>query len=143
MWRWTGLPGASRSTPRAEARGFTLVEVLVAFAIASLLLVAILRMLTVDLAGGERSDAYTAATILAESTLDALGVVTPLAPGAAETRDGRFRIAASVERYHDPGGVGGDAQYLVLYRVAATVSWRERGRERSVSLWTLRLGPQS
>lgn len=129
--------------PRAEERGFTLIEVLVAFAIAALLLVAILRGLTLDLAGTERTDAYTAATLLAESALDALGVVTPLAPGTAETRDGRFRIAASVERYHDPGGVGDDGQYVVLYRVAAAVSWQEGGRERSVSLWTLRLGPPS
>jgi general secretion pathway protein I len=129
--------------PRAEERGFSLIEVLVAFTIAALLLVVILRGLTLDLAGAARTDAYTAATLLAESTLDALGVVTPLAPGTAETRDGRFRIAASVERYHDPAGVGGDGQYVVLYRVAAAVFWRESGRERSVSLWTLRLGPPS
>jgi general secretion pathway protein I len=126
-----------------RAEGFTLVEVLVAFTIAALLLVAVLRILTLGLDGGERAEAYTRATIIAESTLDTLGVVTPLKPGeAAELRDGPFRIVATVDRYHEPGEASDDARYLVFYRVSATVSWLDGRRQRSVSVSTLRLGPQ-
>jgi general secretion pathway protein I len=140
MSRWIGLPGAS---PLRRAEGFTLIEVLVAFTIAALLLVAVLRILTLGLDGGERAEAFTRATIIAESTLDAIGVVTPLIPGeAAELRDGPFRILASVERYHEPDAVNDDQRYLVFYRVSATVSWLDGRRQRSVELSTLRLGPQ-
>jgi general secretion pathway protein I len=135
-----GSAAVSRSR---RIEGFTLVEVLVAFTIAALLLVAVLRILTVGLDGAERSEAYTRATIIAESTLDTLGVVTPLKDGdAAELSDGPFRIHAAVERYREPGAESQATQYLVLYRVSAAVSWREGRRERSVSLSTLRLGPQ-
>jgi general secretion pathway protein I len=140
MSRLIGLPAAFRWLPRANQRGFTLIEVLVAFAIAALLLVAVLRILTLGLAGTDRADAYTRATILAESALDTLGVVTPLAEGSAETRKGRFIIAVAVRRYDGSGA--GNGQYLVLYRLTAKVSWREGARQRSVSLATLRLGPQ-
>ncbi len=139
MSRWIGLPAASSST-RADCRGFTLIEVLVAFAIAALLLVALLRILTLSLAGSERSEIDTRATLLAQSTLDAVGVVAPLAEGdVAELESAPFHIHATVERY---GEAGTSPQYLVLYRVSATVSWRDGRRERSVSLSTLRLGPQ-
>ena len=137
MSRSTGSPAASRS--RAEP-GFTLIEVLVAFAIAALLLVALLRGLALGLDAGERSELYTRATLLAESTLDAVGVVAPLAEGdGAELADGPFRVRAAVEHYDTPGAT---AQYLVLYRVTVTVDWREGRHPRSVTLTTLRLGPQ-
>jgi general secretion pathway protein I len=140
MSRSTGSPDAS---PLRRPEGFTLIEVLVAFTIAALLLVAVLRILTLGLDGGERAEAYTRATIIAESTLDAIGVVTPLKSGdTAELRDGPFRILASVERYHEPNAVSDEQRYLVFYRVSATVSWREGRQQRSIELSTLRLGPQ-
>lgn len=144
MSRWIGSPAASCSMRRhADRNGFTLIEVLVAFAIAALLLVALLRILTLSLGASERSELVTRATILAQSTLDAVGVVAPLAEGdSAELVNGPFHIHAAVERYRGPGAVDGATQYLVLYRVSATVSWREGRRPRSVSLSTLRLGPQ-
>jgi hypothetical protein len=103
----------------------------------------VLRILTFGLDGGERAEALTRATIIAESTLDAIGVVTPLKAGdAAELRDGPFRILASVERYHEPNAAGDEQRYLVFYRVSATVTWLDGRRQRSVELSTLRLGPQ-
>jgi general secretion pathway protein I len=143
MSRWIGSPAASCSTRlRADRDGFTLIEVLVAFAIAALLLVALLRILTLGLGAAERSEEITRATILAQSTLDAVGVVAPLAEGdIAELVNGPFHIRAAVERYRAAGDAEGTAQYLVLYRISATVSWREGRRQRSVSLSTLRLGP--
>jgi general secretion pathway protein I len=141
MSRSTGSPAASRSHPE----GFTLVEVLVAFAIAATLLLAVLSILTMSLEGGERSEAYTKATILAESTLDSLGVVTPLRDGdTADLVDGPFSVHVAVERYQDPEAetdAASAVQYVVLYRVSAAVTWRLHGRQNAISLRTLKLGP--
>jgi general secretion pathway protein I len=135
---------AWRHPPAADGRrGFTLLEVLVAFTIAALLLVVIFRTIAGGLSGGQRAEAYTRATILAESTLDALGAVAPLNDDDhADVEDGKFRIHTAVERYRGSLASAGLGQYLVLYRITATVSWQEGRRPQSVSLTTLRLGPQ-
>ena len=131
-----------RCRRRAEARGFTLLEVLVACAVAGILLVAVLRTVALGLDGSQRSESVTRAAILAESALDALGTVSALADGdMAEITDGPFRIDSAVERYRGPDAPAPDGQYLVLFRLSVTVSWREHSQERSVSLSTLRLGP--
>lgn len=131
--------------PRAsggEDGGFTLLEVLVAFTIASFLLVAVLRALTIGLDGGRRSEAYADAVILAQSALDTLGVAAPLHDGDdVVIQNGPFRIVASVRRYNDPNVANTPGQYLVLYQVSSTVTWRDGRMPRSVSLQTLRLGP--
>lgn len=142
MSRSIGSPGASRSHPE----GFTLVEVLVAFVIAATLMVALLAVLTRSLDGGVRAEAYTKATILAESTLDSLGLVTPLKDGeSADIVDGIYHVHASVERYQDPEATDATAaqtaQYVVLYQVSAAVTWRLNGRQSAITLTTLKLGP--
>lgn len=141
MSRSTGSPAASHSHPE----GFTLVEVLVAFAIAATLLLAVLSILTMSLEGGERSDAYTKATILAESTLDSLGVVTPLRDGdTADLVEGPFSVRAEVERYQDPepeSDAPSAVQYVLLYRASAVVTWQLHGRRNTITLSTLKLGP--
>jgi general secretion pathway protein I len=115
--------------------------VLVAFAIAAFLLVAVLRALTTGLDASKRSETYTRAVILAESMLDTMGLATPLTDGdEADLRDGPFRIRATVQRYENAAAPSGVGQYLVLYQLSATVSWREGPREEAVSLQTLRLG---
>ena len=113
-----------------------------AFAVAGILLVAVLRTVALGLDGSRRSESVTRAAILAESALDALGTVSALADGdTAEITDGPFRIDTAVERYRGPDAPAAEGQYLVVFRLSVTVSWRERGRERTVSLSTLRLGP--
>jgi general secretion pathway protein I len=132
---------ACRSFAPAQAwrarGGFTLVEVLVAFTIASFLLVAMLRAVTLGLDGSRRAESYTRAAVLAESALDTMGNAAPLRDGdETELRDGPFLIHATVRRYAEfPGG-----QSLGLFRLSATVSWRDGRRDEAVSLQTLRLG---
>ena len=138
MLRSTGSPAASPS----RSEGFTLIEVLVAFAIAGTLLMAVLSVLTSSLEGSERSEAYTEATVLAESTLDSLGLVTPLTDGdSADVVDGIYHVHASVERDQDPDVVSQTAQYVVPYQASVTVTWRLNGRQSTISLTTLKLGP--
>lgn len=130
-----------RRRAATDQRGFTLIEVLVAVAIAGLLLAVVLRTMTAGLGESERAGDETKAALLAESTLDALGVVTPLSDGGqAEFREGLFLVRATTERYQD-SPAGGAGQYATLYRLSVTVSWRDGRRQRAVSLATLRLGP--
>jgi len=115
--------------------------VLIAFTIAAFLLVAILRAVTTGLQASKQSETYTRAVILAESMLDTLGVARPLTDGdEADLQDGPFRIHAAVERYDSSATPGSPGQFIVLYQLSASVSWREGPRQERISLQTLRLG---
>ena len=81
-----------------------------------------------------------AAALLAESALDPLGVATPLHDGeSVEVTNGPYRLRVAVDRYDEEGERA--RSYLALYRLSATVRWQEGLRERSLTLTTLRLGP--
>jgi general secretion pathway protein I len=146
MSSWIGLPAASRSRrPAAElgsaADGFTLVEVLVGFAVAGLLLVVLSRAVGFGVVATTRVQSTDTALLWAQSALDQLGVVAPLRNGdAADLKEGTYKLHVTVERYDD-----GDAPrlrgYLTLYRLRATVRWHEGMYDRSLMLTTLRLGP--
>jgi general secretion pathway protein I len=120
-------------------RGFTLIEVLVAVAIAALVLLPLLHGFSKALDGAADSEAYEEAVAIAQSELAMLGTGAPLAEEKGFTReDGRFTIAASVHRYP----LGDASAYVVPYELSVAVSWGEGRRHRSVTLQTLRLGPQ-
>jgi general secretion pathway protein I len=119
-------------------RGFTLIEALVAFVIAALVLGSVLPVLGDAVRGSARAEGYTRAVLWAESLLDAVGRLEPLAEGdeAGDFGDGyRWRTAV---RAFQPGGAG-TANLPALYEVLVAVTWADRGRERTVELATLRL----
>ncbi|HUZ75082.1 MAG TPA: type II secretion system protein [Stellaceae bacterium] len=125
---------------RIRPGGFTLVEVLVAFAIAAVLLVALLRSFSGGVAGSARAGAYAEATTLAESTLETLGTSVKLSDGMnAATDDGPYRIAVTARLYTPPDRTEPAQLYVVPYEVAVTVTWREGQRAQSITLRTLRL----
>jgi prepilin-type N-terminal cleavage/methylation domain-containing protein len=123
-----------------RARGFSLIEMLVAVAIAAVLLTGIMRLFSTSLAGASRADIYAQATLLAQSKLETMGgmILTTLSNAAGS--EGPFQWRTSVSRYGDPAPYA--ASYLMPYEVAVNVSWVEAGREHSLSLRSLRLGPQ-
>src|ERR1700691_3322681 len=80
-----------RPCRRAEPQhGFTLIEVLVAFAIAAVLLVPLLRIFSGGLSGLARSERATRAALWADMVLTARGGETPLSEGveAGDLPDG-------------------------------------------------------
>lgn len=147
MSTWIGSPAASRfGTERLRgadrARGFTLIEVLVAFAILALALGVLLQVFSGGLENARVSEAYTTAALLAESKLAAVGAEEPLAEGQSEGRfDDRFRWRVDVRPYEEgrSGAADPDAWPVSAFEVAVTVSWDQGDEERSVSLSTLRL----
>ncbi|HYC15533.1 MAG TPA: type II secretion system protein [Stellaceae bacterium] len=127
------LPGGERGS----AHGFTLLEVLVAFSIAALMLVALLRAFGDGLASAAESESQATAVLLAESALDAAGA-EPLRDGAErQWSDGKFLIATAVRLY--PADASSAAP-RAPYDIAVTVRWREGGRERALALHSIRLG---
>ena len=120
-------------------RGFTLIEVLVAFAVAALVLSVLLPTFSAGLGAASRAKAVTEATLLAESSLDAIGTTIPLAPGRLDdVYDGRYRWHAEIAARPD---LAAATLPVAPYEVTVTVAWNELGRERHVALHTLRLGP--
>ena len=136
----TGLRAASRSS--SPECGFTLIEVVIAFAIAALILVMLSQALGVGIAGTSRATSSEEATILAQSALDPIGVIAPLRDGdtADLDRDG-YHVHVDVSRFADPSAPHTEG-YLKLFRLSATVAWRGRLAAHTLTLTTLRLGPE-
>jgi type II secretory pathway pseudopilin PulG len=123
------------------ANGFTLIEILVAFAVAILVLGALYDVYATGLRSSTSSERYSNAVLLAESGLDALAA-GPLAPTDTTDRIGGYERRISVRLRPDLASA--QAQLVVFpYEVEVHVAWREGMRERTVSLSTLRLGPST
>ncbi len=121
------------------AAGFTLVEILVAFVIAALLLGVLYQIFSTGARAGERAVTYTDAVLLADSGLDALAAA-PIAPGETEDRIGAYRRSTSV-RVREALAPAAAQFALVPYEIEVRVAWRDGVRERAVALSTLRLAP--
>ncbi|WP_146906987.1 type IV pilus modification PilV family protein [Arenimonas daejeonensis] len=135
-------------------RGFSLLEVMLAFA----LLASALGILIAILGGGlgqvrGAADA-SQATLHAQSLLDELGVLEPIEPGRrqGESDDGRYRWTMEITEAEDPAPVvpvDPDAAPLesagrqfagtpLLYRIQLDVAWGEDDYARSLRFATLR-----
>lgn len=146
---------SSRSRKRSTgAAGFTLLEVLVAFAIAGIGLAALLQGGTAALGNASIAAASIEATRRAQSRLAMVGAFAPLRPGETAGDDGDgyqwrvlvtpilVRAADSGER--SPGPAQGAATQPArrtpdAMLVEARVDWRAGRRTRDVTLTTLRL----
>jgi general secretion pathway protein I len=128
----------------ARERGFTLLEVLIAFVIAALSLAAMIRAAGFGLAAAHESARYQEALSRAQSHLAALGTDAGVLAGTREGDDGGgFRWRLEIAPNAAPKTNLGAAQQSPappLYFVIVTVYWREGDRARAVSLQTERLG---
>ncbi len=113
--------------------GFTLVEALVALAIAALSLTVLFRTFSDNLERTRRTRDETLAAALAQSLL---AQAQDGAPAMGEAPGGmRWRVAVApyaAEKADDASGAA-------AVRVAATVSWRDGKAERSRTLTTVRV----
>lgn len=126
-----------------EAGGFTLIEVLVAFAIAALLIVPLTRLISTGLGSFDRAQNYATATLRAQSLLANVGVQAPLAAGV-QTGDlpQHMHWEMDIVPYRDdqmsqvlPAGA------LIPYAIALTISWPDRHTRNELRFNALRLAP--
>lgn len=124
-------------------RGYTLIEVIVAFAVLGLALTLLLGTLS----NGTRQVRWAAdsgrAALHARSLLDGLGIDTPVAPGSSsgEFEGGRYRWSMEIAPYVDPALPGAlpDPGGRQLFEIALDVDWGERGPRERLQVHTLRL----
>lgn len=120
---------------RRGIRGLTLIEVVVAFVIASLAVVAVMRIFSTGLAGSRTSTDYLTAAMIAESKLAEVGILTPIKPGVAEGQyDERFVWALDIQTIEQAE----EEPLMEAHAVTATVSWRDGTETRSFTLTSMR-----
>jgi general secretion pathway protein I len=128
----------------SRSGGFTLVEILVAFAVAALALGVALQIFTVGAHSLSEADAYRRATLWAQSRLETIGVAEPLVEGdSAGEMSGGMRWSVRISRAGEDGRPDALQPPVRAYTILVSVAWGAPGTERSVALTTLRLEPRS
>jgi general secretion pathway protein I len=133
---------------RRGERGFTLIEVVVAFVLLALVLSVSFEIFTTGMTRASDLDDRARALVVAQSRLAAAGAEEPLKEGAAsgQSDDRRFQWTLTVRRADDeamsPDGTHPSGAYA-LYRVDVHVAWRGAdSRDRALDLATLSVGPK-
>ena len=133
---------ATRNATRADAPGFTLLEVLVAVAIVGIALVGLLRLHLLSLDATLAAQDLTTAVLLAEGKMATFMAQSPQEGEDEGQFDGpdleRFSWTTSVTDYDIDLGEQNDGQEeaIGLRHVTVSVHWREGNRNRSYSLET-------
>lgn len=126
---------------RAALSGFTLIEVVVALAIAALGLSFLMAAASTGLGNAGLADKYIEATRRAQSHLAELGVTEQLRPGIRSGDDGggySWRSWVSAPQVQDAVPAPESVAPLALYAVEVTISWRGGDSIKSVSLQSQR-----
>ncbi|MBX3713546.1 MAG: type II secretion system protein [Lysobacter sp.] len=136
------------SAAARRQRGYTLIEVVVAFGLLAFGMTLLLGTLTNATRQVRAADEYGRAALHAQSLLAQIGVGQALAAGRRNGRldEGRYRWDVVVSPWRDPQAAGQGAQpqpqALVgpkLMRVEVSVAWGEGGPRERLYLETLRL----
>ena len=125
--------------------GFTILEVLVAFLVAALLLAVILSGFSTGLSSLARADSMSQAALVAQSRIAELGVVEPLQEGQVSGRDdqhGDYRWQINVQPFAWDYADATAQQGSTLYKVDVEVFWPAGDKEHSFLLTTLKLVQQ-
>lgn len=136
----------SMMSPR-RAAGFSLLEVLVAFVILSLVATAVFRLFSGALGNAGAAEEYSRAILVAQSALDQ-AAIAPLREGTSSgsTDDGRVQWTVQVTPYEVPGAnpdleLASATLPIRMFRLVSTVRFpSSTGTDRTIALATLRIG---
>ena len=139
--------------PPHQSRGFSLLEILVAFTLLALAMGILMQVFSRGVNGAGLADQYAKATMMAESKLASVGIENILQEGDTNGRfNDDFRWRLLISPYVDPAPKEAvanpvDIESLMavrLYDVALTVSFKsDDQRERQVILNTLLIGAKT
>ena len=135
-------------------RGFSLLEVILAFTLLAVALGILLAILGGGLTQVRGAADASVATLHAQSLLDEVGVLEPIEPGrrGGNFDDGRYRWEMEVTETQDPAPAGipdlnaAPVETVglqlpskpLLYRIKLEMSWGEGDFERRIAFVTLR-----
>ena len=126
----------------SRQQGFTILEVLVAFLLAALLLAVILSGFSTGLSGLSRTGKTAQAALIAQSRLAELGAVEPLQEGeyGGEADDSQISYRWHVQISPFDWGYAGELreQGLEMYKVEVVVFWPATLGEHQYQLVSLR-----
>lgn len=118
---------SSRGPSGSAPRGFTLLEVLVAFAILVVALGAMMRVFAGGLGSLDASRHHAVAALVARSVIDRLGVEFPLTAGRLSgDAGGDYRWHAEVRPSDAARPVAAGGVLYAPYEVTVAVAWRDR-----------------
>lgn len=131
----------NKSPAYHQQSGFTILEVLVAFLVAALLLTVILSGFSTGLSSLARADRMSQAALVAQSRMAELGVVTPLQTGELSGQDEQhsdYRWQVRIEPFvWEYANILAD-QGRTLYKVDVEVFWPAGQTEHSFLLTALK-----
>jgi general secretion pathway protein I len=133
----------SKSQRRSRSAGFTLLEVIVALALAGLGLALLLGAASQGLGNTQTADRFLEATRHAQTHLAELGVAIPLKAGEYSGDDGggfNWRVRVEPPAVHSRTRGQQRGQALALYTIQVTVAWQADSHRREVTLQSKRLG---
>jgi general secretion pathway protein I len=124
-----------------DQKGFTLIEVLVALAIAALGLALLFAATGSGLENVAASDRYMRASSLAQSRLSWAGHSLPLKKGDySGDEEGGFRWHVHIADPSSHPGAGPQSQAVALYPITVVESWQSGLAQKRVTLYSERLG---
>jgi general secretion pathway protein I len=134
---------------RPEARGFTLLEVLVALVIAGLALGALFSGAVTGMRSAKLSLDYAEAVSRARSHLAVVGIGAPLVAGTQQGDDGQgftWRVivrplATTALQNANALASSTTPARVSLFAVSVVIAWTKDGGQRQVALATERIGP--
>ncbi len=125
-------------THRHPQRGFSLLEVLVAFAILAISLAVILGIFSRGMRSAALSDGYRHAMLLADNKMIELLHIQPLRAGTLSGQDKDYSWETEVRPANDRIA-SGIRHTIKRYELRVTVNWLEAGKQRSLVLNNLAL----
>ena len=136
---------ARRGTlPRRRSRGFTLLEVLLAFVVFALSFAVVLEILSGSMRSTARAKEYTEVALIAQSIMDQVGLDIPLQPGfGLEGETGAYRWDLTIEPLKGANDTLNSTELaeltgIDLLEVHLSISWGTYPRERSNEFSTIK-----
>ena len=136
---------------RRRERGFSLLEILVAFTLFAVAMGVLMQIFSRGVNGAMLADHYAKATMYAESRLAAIGLEEAIKEGTTSGKfDDNYAWQVTVKPYQDPApreqmAIDFEKQYFAqLYEIETKVTFfTDDRKERVVTLSTLQLGPRA
>jgi general secretion pathway protein I len=135
----------ARSFGSGSAKGFTLLEVLLAFVVFAISFAIVLEILSSSMRSTVRARDYSEAALMAQSLMDMVGSEFPLEDSVYDGETGNgFRWTVDIVTWVPDSDVGfyvldiADANGTLIFRIDVDLEWGEGSRSRQARFTTIR-----